>query len=237
MEDYSIDKSIICVKPCRIMNVPVEADAIRYEVLFYNDQLEEIHIPFTEPGFDLRISDSKKAHITLYVPYGTKEIYKTLDIYGKYKEIKEDNIIRQARNLFVYAMVNMVGFFGHNIHLFIILIVAGISFVVIIIYVYNKRQGKVLTVVNLVKHMFVFFLVFIAIIVSWGIAYYFLWLGLNVENKFWLFTLPTIFVIIVSLLSVMWVAEKSIVDIEKSIVARWMQILDMIGSIRSVVKV
>lgn len=237
MNSLDIDMSIICVKPCRIMNVPVEADAKRYEVLFYNDQLEEIHIPFTEPGFDLEISDSEKTHITLYVPYGTKEIYKALDIYGKYKEIKEDNIIRQARNLFVYAMVNMVGFFGHNIHLFIILIVAGISFVVVIIYVYNKKQGKVLTVVNVVKHMFVFFLVFIAIIVSWGIAYYFFWLGLNIENKFWLCALPTIFVVIVSLLSVMWVAEKSIVDIEKSIVARWMQILDMIGSIRSVVKV
>ena len=172
-----VPNKIYVLEQDSILNIPPIIKIGDYEILPDASHLKEIHIPFTEIGFDIKVSNEIKQNIKLYVPKGTRNKYLQNEKYKGFKSIEEDGTIRQVLNVAyfnLYTTWNDV----KNRWLLTILIIVLLFFLSTTFMKILYRKGDV-QYSNIFAKICFTLIIFVIIVLCTAILYFFIHCGLG----------------------------------------------------------
>lgn len=160
-----------------ILYIPPIVKIGEYDILPEASSLKEIHIPFTEIGFDINVPDDIKQRIILYVPYGTKNKYLQNDKYKGFKYIEEDGRIRQIFNVAYFNLYTTWSDMRNLWALALIILVLLFFFSTTFVKIHCRKDGFVFS--NKFAKIFFTGLVFFVTVLCTAILYFFIHCGLG----------------------------------------------------------
>ncbi len=101
---FYVPYEIYCKERDSILEIPPIIKIGKYKFIPDCKHLKEIHLPFTEIGFEIDIPSELRSDITLYVPKGTKNKYLQNEKYRGYKSIEEDSSFKQVANVVYFNL-------------------------------------------------------------------------------------------------------------------------------------